>query len=233
MKRPWHYTHRPMSVLQKAFYWLAATLLVWPVRWFFKLRLVNGENLPLGGGMLLAANHPSYLDPPLICLEVSWWTQRIVRGLAKIELFQNPFLAWLIAAQGAIAIDRSNGRPTLVQVVRILSEQQGIVLYFPEGSRSEGREGRMGHFHTGVIVAAIQSGVPIVPIAIEGTDLAWRKGMKWPRRQRVVITVGQPYTIASPENSTTQIDKDFLEAQAVSLRQKIGQLLPQRLGPED
>lgn len=227
-----HYTHRPMSVLQKAFYWVAATLLGWPAKQYFHLQLEGAENIPLGGGMILVCNHPSYLDGLLICLLISWWTQRIVQSVAKIELFRT-LLAWPLAIQGAICIDRSEGRPALRHVVRVLREQRGIVLIFPEGTRSEGRAGRMtqDRLHSGAIVAAIQAEVPIIVLGIDGTDQAWPKGQRFIRRYRVTVRAGEPWHIPYKGNRE-DIPREFLDEQVVILASKMRALLPARLWPE-
>jgi 1-acyl-sn-glycerol-3-phosphate acyltransferase len=133
---------------------------------FIRVRVEGLEHVNAGETVIFCANHPSAMDIPILlaCLPVPF------RFLAKRELFRLPFLGWHLRRSGHIAVER--GRPR--EAMKSLDEaaeriRQGTsVVLFPEGTRSR-RAGRMLPFKTGSFYLAIRSGVPLVPITLNGT----------------------------------------------------------------
>lgn len=154
------------------------------VRSYFRLSAQGCEHIPPSGPLLLAANHCSYLDPPLIALGLP----RQITFLAKAELFSVPIFSQLIRWNGAFPVARGQGdMKALRQALRLLQEEKAL-LVFPEGTRSP--DGRLQPLESGVSWLAIKSGAPVVPLYIGGTYEAFSREAKWPRPSKVHITVG-------------------------------------------
>lgn len=159
-----------------------------PVRLYFRLRgglRVSGvENLPATGGALVASNHLSYLD----VLVLGLGCPRAMSYVARSGLFRPP-LGWLIRSVGGFPIDREgSGTAGLKETLRRL-RNGGLVLIFPEGTRSP--DGEVGPFKPG-FAALTRARVPIVPAAVAGTFEAWPRGRKLPRRHPVRVHYGPP-----------------------------------------
>ena len=158
------------------------------------LKVEHADVVPSTGPVLLAANHRSFLDAPLVTVLIG----RPASFLAKSELFKGPathLLMWL----GQIPIARGRvDRDALRRATAVL--QRGEVLgLFPEGSRGAGEMAQVQH---GIAYLALRCpGVPIVPIAVIGTDHAMPMGSKWPRwRSTVHVVFGEPFTVPVPPN---------------------------------
>lgn len=152
----------------------------------FRLRCAHRDRLPATGGFLLLSNHQSHLDPPFVGLVVP----RRVNFVARDTLFKNRFFAWLINSLDAIPIDREGlGLAGLKETMRRLKRGE-IVLLFPEGTRSP--DGEMQPLRPGFSALVQRTGVPIVPVALDGAFQAWPRNAKLPRPGRIQIVVGQP-----------------------------------------
>ena len=154
---------------------------VWPTR-------VKGrEHVPREGAALIAANHQSVLDIPLIAKAAH---HRHVVFVARATLTQSKVLAFVLRKCRAILIDRDKGdRAALRAMVEVL-EAGGIIVIFPEGTRTE--DGSLGHPKKGALLAARQAKVPIIPCALDGSYKAWPRKRRFPRPGRIQITFGEP-----------------------------------------
>ncbi len=138
-------------------------------RTLWRARVVGSENVPPSGPLILACNHLSYLDPPLLgCL-----CPRRIRYMAKKELFAVPILGVVIRALGAYAVDRRGSAAAAIKRSLKVLESDGAVGIFPEGTRN--RRGVVAP-QTGVALLASLSQAPVVPAYIRGTDRALRLG---------------------------------------------------------
>lgn len=150
----------------------------------FRTRFVGEENVPAGGAVL-AGNHVSYLDPVLL------WSgsPRPTRFMAKRELFAG-VLGFLLRRFWAFPVDREGA--DRAAILRATEELRGgnLVGIFPEGTRREGAE--PGEVHGGAAFVAMRAEAPVVPVAFVGTDEAWPRGKRLPRRVRVTIKYGAP-----------------------------------------
>jgi glycerol-3-phosphate dehydrogenase (NAD(P)+) len=165
----------------------------WPMRWilktgilvYFRLRRLGTEHIP-EGGVILASNHRSFLDPFAIgcCLG------RPIYFVAKQELFKNPLLGWILNCLGAFPIKRGASDEESMDTALALLERGQAVVIFPEGTRI--RTGSLGSAKRGVGRLALQSGKPVVPIAVTNSERA-RRGWRI-RPVRVHLRCGPPLT---------------------------------------
>src|ERR687895_496816 len=172
--------------------------LYWPVRWFlkgfvlgyFRLRRLGREHIP-DGGVVLAANHRSFLDP----FAIGYCLPRPVYFVAKQELFRNPILGWFLNCMGAFPIRRGESDEESMETALQLLARGDAVVIFPEGTRI--RAGSLGRPKRGVGRLALQSGAPVVPVAITGSERA-RTG--WLIRPvKVHVRCGPPLTFPRVE----------------------------------
>ena len=165
--------------------WRAVRMLV-PL--FGGLTVRGAENIPKEGPVIIASNHAAHMDPPYL----SQIMDRQLHMMAKEELFQVPILGRYIRALAAFPVKRGTAdRAALREAVDRL--KQGHILgIFPEGTRSP--DGTLGEAEKGFALIARQTGAPIVPVAMVGTNRILPKGAKWPRRHHVRITIGRPFT---------------------------------------
>ena len=163
-------------------------LLSWPVlRFVFRLRPTGLENLPAEGGFVLAANHTSNLDPWPLGLPL--WPRRQLHFMAKVELF-NPLLGPLLRVGGAFPVRRGERDVGAIETAVRLCREGKVVAMFPEGTRA--RKGLVKKFEhrprTGSARIALAAGVPLVPVAISGTD----RLLRFPQ---VKVAYGRPVPV--------------------------------------
>jgi 1-acyl-sn-glycerol-3-phosphate acyltransferase len=167
-------------------YYLCRTLSDISYRTVFPHKLRGTEHLPATGGVLIASNHQSVLDIPLLSIS----TRRHVSFVARQSLAKHKWLAYVMSECRAILIRRGvQDRQALRQMVAHL-EQGDCVSIFPEGTRTS--DGRVQALRRGALLPAKMAGVPVVPAAIRGTFTAWSKNAKFPRPARVSLQFGPP-----------------------------------------
>jgi 1-acyl-sn-glycerol-3-phosphate acyltransferase len=151
------------------------------------------ENVPAEGAVILASNHLSFIDSIVIPMVV----ERRVAFLAKAEYFEGTGLRgalsrWYFTSLGHVPVRRGEGRAardSLDAAGRILARGQAFAIY-PEGTRS--LDGMLHRGRTGVARMALESGAPVVPVGLIGTDELLPVGRRLPRRSRVTIRFGEP-----------------------------------------
>lgn len=171
-------------------YWVVRCILQLFFFAYFRLRRLGREHIPADGPVLIAANHRSFSDPFMIGLCL----RRPLRFVAKIELFDKRWKAWLLLALGAFPIRRGESDEDAMETSRIILEQGGVVGIFPEGTRV--RPGPLGEPKRGVGRLELETGAPIVPVAILGTEDI-RKGWLI-RPRRVTVRCGRALTFPRP-----------------------------------
>jgi 1-acyl-sn-glycerol-3-phosphate acyltransferase len=135
-------------------------------RLLMSCRYIGTENVPRTGPVILASNHLSYLDPPLIGTALRRWPVY----MGKAELFQKPLLGWICRQLRAFPVERGMAdRAALKHSLQHLA-QGGALVIFPEGTRSE--TGELGEPEMGLGMLAYRSGAPVVPVYLHGTDQA-------------------------------------------------------------
>lgn len=137
----------------------------WLMKTFWRLRVRGLERIPASGAVIVASNHVSNIDPPL----VGWAALpvRSLRYLGKRELFQIPGLAWFMRNVGVIPLDRGRADVGAVRTALDVLGRGRCLLVFPEGTRS--RDGRPGRPRGGVGFLAGKSGAPVVPARVVNT----------------------------------------------------------------
>ena len=173
-------------------------------RVFFRLSGHGREHIPQTGPLLLASNHRSFLDPFVIAA----LTKRPMYFVAKKELFARRPQAWVLNALGAFPVDRGSSDQEMLATARAILERGDAVLIFPEGTRV--RPGALATPKRGVGRLALETGAPVVPVAVHGTDDV-RKGLLI-RPRRVTVRIGRPLTFPTVEAPSQEL------AQAVTDR---------------
>jgi 1-acyl-sn-glycerol-3-phosphate acyltransferase len=153
-----------------------AGVLSWPVMYgLFRLRVHGRENLPATGGYVLACNHLSNFDPWPLGMPL--WPQRWLRFMAKSELYWWPATLVLNGA-GAFKVRRGTGDREAMATAERLAREGNVVVMFPEGTRR--RKGlvkrHQARAHSGAARIALETGVPLVPAAVAGTDQLLKLG---------------------------------------------------------
>ena len=172
-------------------YWVLRAILVPFFLVYFRLNRVGREHLPRTGPLLLASNHRSFLDPFVIGTLV----RRPVYYMAKRELFEKRWQAWVLNALGAFPVDRGAGDRGAMDTARAILERGDCVVVFPEGTRV--RQGPLGDPRRGVGRLALETGAPVAPVAVIGSD-AVRRGWRI-RPRKVRIRVGRPLRFPTVE----------------------------------
>jgi 1-acyl-sn-glycerol-3-phosphate acyltransferase len=176
------------------FYWLLKWVLLGPLlRMVFRPRVEGAENVPEQGPAILASNHLSYADWLFMPLTLS----RRVTFVAKAEYFTGKGLkGWLqrrfFSGAGQVPIDRSSGSAAegaLMSAKKVLGAGELFGIY-PEGTRSH--DGKLYRGKTGVARLALETGVPVVPVAVVGTDVVAPPGKKFGSFTRPLVRFGKP-----------------------------------------
>jgi len=163
-------------------YWIVRALFQPFFHIYFRLSRIGREHIPAEGPVIIASNHRSFLDPFVIAT----MARRPMYYVAKKELFLNRLQAWFLNSLGAFPVDRGNGDQDMLTTARAILDRGDIVLIFPEGTRV--RPGSLGKPKRGVGRLALETGVPVVPIAVIGTE-AIRRGWRI-RPHKVRIRAG-------------------------------------------
>ncbi len=156
---------------------------------FFRWRVLHVERIPRTGPVILAANHTSFADPPLVGCAVP----RVIHFLARHTLFDIPVVGAWMRALNSVPVDRNVGGAGLKAILDRLQDGGGILL-FPEGTRSP--DGLIQKAQAGVGLTIIKSTAPVVPVRLFGVFDAWGRQRKLPRPLPVVLKFGHPLDFA-------------------------------------
>ena len=183
---------------------------------FGSIRVEGREHVPRHGPLLVAANHQSNADPPVIVYAIP----RPVFFMAKRELFAGPVISGLLRALHVYPVDRDGRDMDALRWSLQTLESGRALLLFPEGTRSPGglREGT-----DGLAYLALRSGVPILPVAITGTERI--RGMLRIafHFQRLRVVIGKPFTPAAPEKGA---GRESMREVTQRVMEEIAALLP-------
>jgi 1-acyl-sn-glycerol-3-phosphate acyltransferase len=153
---------------------------------YFRWRVLGAENVPKTGGVILAANHASYADPPLVGAGLD----RDINYLARQSLFRFPIIGRLLSSWNSVPVDRDGGGAKGLKIIldRLLGGA-GIIL-FPEGTRSH--DGKLQPAQPGIGLVVAKSNALVVPVRVFGTYEAWGRNRKVPLPKRITVRYGEP-----------------------------------------
>ena len=191
---------------------------------YFRWRVCNPERVPRTGPVILASNHASILDPPL----VGSGLKRDINYLARESLFRFPGIGWLLRSWQAVPVDRDGGGARGLKAIlgRLLAG--GAIILFPEGTRT--RDGKLQPARSGIGLIVIKSDAPVIPVRVFGTFEAYGLHVKIPRPCRLTVKYGKPMEFAALRAEAKTCDKDRLkqiyQEVADELMRAIAQLEP-------
>jgi len=155
---------------------------------YFRYIRTGREHARFKGGLIVASNHRSFLDPFAIGGALPW--RRPMNYVAKVELFERRWQGWILSRFGAFPIRRGESDEDAMETARLLVERGGAVCIFPEGTRI--RSGSLGEPKRGVGRLALQTGAPVIPAAVLGTEHV-RRGWRI-RPRKVKVRLGKALT---------------------------------------
>ncbi len=191
-----------------ALYALARFLLTPPLRLWFRMRISGVEHVPANGPAIIAPNHKSFLDAFFIAIAL----RRHVRFMAKTELIEGP-AGRLLLNLGAFPVRRGETDTQAITTARMILDQGQLLVMFPEGTRVEDPDA-LGSPHHGAGRLALESGAPIVPTAITGTDHLWLGPILKPRRVELAFLEPlDPRQVAGRSDAVTElVDREMWPA---------------------
>ena len=191
-------------------YGMAKTTLLPLTRALFDVRTVGEARVPQTGPLVVAANHRSYLDPPLL----GTYFPRTINFMAKRELFRIFGLGWLIAQWHAFPVDRDRADLGSIRRALKILKDGGVVGIFPEGTRNLAGEAQA---RGGAVLLAATARCPIVPVALVNTHLAVRRL----RSSKVEVRIGEPMMLQGSRQKPTKME---IEEWTKSLTEAIDRL---------
>jgi 1-acyl-sn-glycerol-3-phosphate acyltransferase len=185
------------------------------VRFLFAIvlnvRAIGRENVPAKGPYIIASNHLNWVDVPLIPAYIK---PKVVY-MAKEELFYGRS-GWLVRFFGAFPVKRGEADRQSLRAADTQLKAGKVIVIFPEGTRS--RTHRMAKGHIGLAMIALRSGVPVIPVAIAGSEKTLKAF-----RPRITITYGEPMMLTAKGDKITRGD---LDAATDAVMRRIASMLP-------
>jgi 1-acyl-sn-glycerol-3-phosphate acyltransferase len=178
-------------------YWVARSILQPFFLVYFRMQRIGREHVPKSGPLIIAANHRSFMDPFVIGMML----RRPTYFVAKTELFNSRIVAWLLSSLGAFPVERGQGDRDAMTTARQILERGDVVVIFPEGTRT--RPGTLGAPKRGVGRLALETGAPVVPMALIGTE-AIRRGWRI-RPHKVRIRAGRALRFPQVDEPSPQL----------------------------
>lgn len=184
------------------------------LRVFHRMEVCGREHVPATGGCILASNHASFIDPPVVGCAAR---KRFVRFMARDTLFRKGFSKWLLLNIAAVPLSREKGDVgALKRAIQVLKDGDCLGL-FPEGTRS--RDGNLQEAKGGIGFLMAKAGVPVVPVYVDGTFAAYPRGAAFIRPAKIRVFIGPP--IAAHELAAFGSDRESYS--------RIGQLVMDRI----
>jgi len=190
-------------------------------RFYTGWRVRGAEHVPLEGPLILASNHASFLDPPLVGSAI----HREINYMARDTLFRFPVIGWVLREVNAVPVDREGGGASgLKTILDRLLAGNGIIL-FPEGTRT--RDGQLQKARSGIGLTVIKSNAPVVPVRVFGTFEAFSRNHKFPLPgRRVCVKFGAPIDFADLRQEAKTCAKPRLK----EIYQQVADEIMQQIG---
>ena len=166
---------------------------------YFRLKRIGREYAKVDGPLLVAANHRSFLDPFVIGTMLPW--NRPMHYVAKVELFEKRWQAWILSRLGAFPIRRGQADADAMSTARGILDRGGAVCIFPEGTRI--RTGSLGTPKRGAGRLALETGASVLPVAVIGTEHVRRGWRIRPRKVR--LRAGRAMTFPRTEQPSPSL----------------------------
>jgi 1-acyl-sn-glycerol-3-phosphate acyltransferase len=154
---------------------------LWRVTW------EHTEHIPASGGVIIVANHQTYIDPFWVGSQV----RRPIRFLAWNEAFNWPVAGYFLKLFGAWPLQLEGSDPAPIRRSLKWIGEGGAVMLFPEGGRGN-PDGTMKKCKAGAVRMALEAGVPILPVTIRGGERVWPNTLRWPRIGRSIEIIYHP-----------------------------------------
>ena len=159
-------------------------------KFYFRWRVYNPERVPLKGPVILASNHASFLDPPLVGAGV----RRQINYLARENLFRFPVVGWVLHRWQVVPVDREGGGAKGLKAILDRLLDGGAIILFPEGTRT--RDGKLQPARSGIGLTVIKSAAPVIPVRVFGTYEAFGRHLRFPQPYRIAVKYGYPMNFA-------------------------------------
>lgn len=186
-------------------------------RVLWKIEFRGVENIPVSGGVIIAANHQTYFDPFWLSLKI----KRPTRYLAWSAAFRWPIVGTCLNWFGAWPLALEGSDPAPIRRSLQFLREGGAVVIFPEGGRSTST-GELERFKAGAVRLALEANVPILPVTIKGGNRIWPRGWRFPRVGKVVITYHPLY---HAEQAPKEETRTAAKRESERLAQVIGSAL--------
>jgi 1-acyl-sn-glycerol-3-phosphate acyltransferase len=177
-------------------YTLGRIVLTLPTLLIYRVRKIGLENVPREGALILAPNHFSQMDH----FFVGVYLRRKIRFMAKSQMFGPRVLTYVYKHGGVFPVRRGHHDEEAIETAREILRQEEMLLVYAEGGRS--RSGRLGKPKPGIGRIALESGAPVVPVAIQGS--ARVRGWKRLRFPRVTVQFGEPISFAAERSPSRE-----------------------------
>jgi 1-acyl-sn-glycerol-3-phosphate acyltransferase len=172
---------------------------------YFRWRVFGAEHVPQAGGVILASNHASFLDPPLVGAGLN----RDINYLARDSLFRFPGIGALLRSWNAVPVDREGGGAKGLKIILDRLLAGNAIILFPEGTRT--RDGQLQPARSGIGLTVIKSTAPVVPVRVFGTFEAYGRNHALPRPRRVAVKYGRPLIFEALRAEAKTCDKARLK----------------------
>jgi 1-acyl-sn-glycerol-3-phosphate acyltransferase len=153
---------------------------------YFHWRVFNAERVLQTGGVILAANHASFLDPPL----VGSGLHRQINFLARASLFRYPGVGWLLRNWNSVPVERDGGGAAGLKSILDRLLAGGAIILFPEGTRT--KDGKLQPARSGIGLTVIKSDAVVIPVRTFGTFECYNRKIKFHLPKQLAVKYGHP-----------------------------------------
>ena len=206
-------------------YWIARSIFRVAFKTCFQWRVYHPERVPDKGSVILAANHASFMDPPVVGSAAT----RGIHYLARESLFRWPGIGALLRSVNAVPVARDAGGASGLRVILDRLNRGEAIVLFPEGTRTY--DGNLRAPQGGIGLVVVKSGVPVVPVRVFGTFEAWSRKMRLPRCRPIAVKFGKPLSfaalVAKSKTASKQGQKQIYQQIADQIMRVIAEMRPE------